>query len=234
MQIYWTKIHEIIEETPEVKTYMLDCPQDFTWEDGAFTHFALEGFNAGDKPNRGLVRHMSISTLPMENRIGITTRIKEQCSEFKAKLRNLSVGDDVAFFKTHCNVPLRRENKNVYLLSSGVGLATFKPLVQGYFNDSNNVLHVHSLNIDSTKDYLFTDVFASAAGKKFTSQFVDNRKDYYREVENFAADKDGLFYLVGSDEFLVQNIEVLLKKGITPEQIMLDKREGQRAEFLTV
>lgn len=234
MQIYWTKINKIIDEVPEIKTYMLDCPKDFTWEDGSFTHFALEGFNAGDKPNRALVRHMSISTLPHESSIGITTRIKEQCSEFKATLRNLGVGSDVAFFKTHCNVPLRREGKNVYLLSSGVGLATFRPLVLGYFECADNVNHVYSLNIDSSKDFLFSDIFKPAPDKQFTSQFVDNRKDYYEEVKSFATDRDGLFYVVGSDEFLEQNIEVLLEQGIKSEQIMLDKREEQRAAFLSV
>src|SRR5699024_6455624 len=171
-------------------------------------HFALKGFNAGDKPNRSLVRHMSISTLPYENSIGITTRIREQCSEFKSNLRNLEVGNEVALFKTHSNVPLKREDKNVYLLSSGVGLATFRPLVLDYFEHADNVNHIHSLNIDSSKDFLFTNIFESASDKKFTSQFVDNRKDYYAEVENLATDKEGFFYVVGSDEFLVQNIEV--------------------------
>ena len=233
MQIYWTKINKIIEETPEVKTYLLDCPEDFTWEEGSHTHFALEGFNAGEKPNRGLIRHMSISTLPHENSIGITTRIREQCSEFKAILRNLEVGNEVAIFKTHSNVPLKREDKNVYLLSSGVGLATFRPLVLDYFERADNVNQIHSLNIDSSKDFLFTNIFESAPDKKFTSQFVDNRKDYYEEVKNLAADKDGLFYVVGSDEFLVQNIEVLREQGIKPEQIMLDKHEQQLPEFLS-
>lgn len=232
-KIYWTKINKILEETPEVRTYMLDCPDDFTWEEGSFTHFALEGFNAADKPNRNLVRHMSISTLPHENSIGITTRIREQCSEFKSVLRSLEVGSQVALFKTFCNVPLRREGKNVYLLSSGVGLATFRPLVLDYFERADKIDHMHSLNIDSSKDYLFTDIFETAAEKKFTSQFVDNRKDYYEEVENLAADKEGIFYIVGSDEFLVQNIEVLREQGITPEQIMLDKREQQLPEFLS-
>lgn len=233
MQIYWTKINKIIEETPEVKTYLLDRPEDFTWEEGSHTHFALKGFNAGDKPNRSLIRHMSISTLPHENSIGITTRIKEQCSEFKTFLRNHKVGDEVALFKTHSNVPLKREDKNVYLLSSGVGLATFRPLVLDYFERADNVNQIHSLNIDSSKDFLFTNVFKSATDKKFTSQFVDNRKDYYEEVKKLAADKDGLFYVVGSDEFLVQNIEVLRKQGIKPEQIMLDKHEHKLAEFLS-
>lgn len=231
MQIYWTKINKIIEETPEVKTYLLDCPEDYTWEEGAHIHFALEGFNAGDKPNRSLIRHMSISTLPNEDSIGITTRIKEQCSEFKAILRNLEVGSKVAIFKTHSNVPLKREDKNVYLLSSGVGLATFRPLVLDYFERADNVNQIHSLNIDSSGDFLFPTIFESAPDKKFTSQFIDNRKDYYEEVKNIAADKDGLFYVVGSDEFLVQNIEVLRAQGIKPEQIMLDKYEQQLTAF---
>jgi len=234
MQIYWTKINKIIEETSEVKTYLLDCPKDFTWEEGSHTHFALEGFNAGDKPNRGLIRHMSISTLSHENSIGITTRIREQCSEFKMILRNLEVGNEVAIFKTHSNVPLKRENKNVYLLSSGVGLATFRPLVLDYFERADNVNQIHSLNIDSSKDFLFSTIFESAPDKNFTSQFVDNRKDYYEEVKNLAADKNGLFYVVGSDEFLVQNIKVLREQGIKPEQIMLDKREQALSEFLSI
>lgn len=234
MQIYWTKINKIIEETPEVKTYMLDCPEGFTWEEGAHLHMALEGFNAGDKPNRGLIRHMSIATLPHENSIGITTRIREQCSEFKAILRSFDIGDKVALFKTRSNVPLKREDKNVYLLSSGVGLATFRPLVLDYFERADNVNKIHSLNVDSSGDFLFPDIFASTPDKKFTSQFVDNRKDYYEEVKNLAADKNGLFYIVGSDEFLVQNIEVLREQGIEVEQIMLDKHERQKTEFLSV
>src|SRR5699024_770734 len=201
MQIYWTTINKIISETSEIKTYMLDRPEGFTWEEGAHTHFALEGFNAEEKPNRSLIRHMSISTLPHENSIGITTRIREQCSEFKTFLRNLEAGDEVAIFKTHSNVPLKREDRNVYLLSSGVGLATFRPLVLEYFECAGNVNKVHSLNIDSSRDFIFTDIFESAPDKQFTSQFVDNRKDYYEAVKNLTSDMDGLFYVVGSDEF---------------------------------
>lgn len=234
MQIYWVRINKIVDETAEVKTYHLDRPEGFTWEEGAHTHLGLKGFNAGEKPNRSLVRHMSISTLPHENTIGITTRIREKCSEFKAILKTLKVGDEVAIFKTHSNVPLKRENKNIYLLSAGVGLATFRPLVLDYLKNQNNIKKVHSLNIDSSKEFLFTDIFSSDSDKNFTSQFVDNRKDFYDEVINLANDKDGLFYIVGSDEFLKQNIELLIENGINPEQIMLDKRPKQLPEFLPI
>src|SRR5699024_5880479 len=137
--IYATKLNEIGEEAPEIKTYMPACPEGFTREAGAHTHFAFDGFQAGDKPNRSLVRHMAISTVPHQKTLGITTRIKEECSEFKNILRNLEIGHEVALFKTYSNVPLKREDKNVYLLSSGVGLATFRPLVVDYFKRTDNV-----------------------------------------------------------------------------------------------
>src|SRR5690625_4744190 len=234
MKIHWIKINKIIDETPEIKTYILDCPKDFIWEEGAHTHLALEGFNAGDKPNRDLIRHMSISTLPHENSIGITTRIKEDCSIFKKVLRKHKVGDEVALFKTHSNVPLKREGRSVYLLSAGVGLATFRPLALEYFADVTDIKKLHSLNIDSTREYLFTDIFITNHDRNFTSEFVDNRQDYYDKVKNLTTDQDGLFYIVGSDEFIKENINLLFEQGIQPEQIMLDKRQGQLADFLPI
>ncbi|MFK3937509.1 dihydropteridine reductase [Alkalihalobacillus sp. NPDC078783] len=232
MRIYWTKINQIVEETPEIKTYFLDCPEGFTWEEGSHTHFALKGFNVGDKPNRSLIRHMSISTLPSEKTIGITTRIKEECSEFKAILRELAVGDEVAIFKTHSNVPLKREGRNVYLLSSGVGLATFRPLVLDYLERADNVNQIHSLNIDSSKNFLFPSIFTSATAKNFTAQFVSSRKEYYTHVKKLTTDKQGIFYIIGSNDFLIENITMLHEQGIKSKQIILDKHEQQLAEFL--
>ena len=234
MQIYWTKISRIIEENSEIKTYLLECPKDFIWEEGSHTHFALKGFNAGDKPNRNLIRHMSISTLPNENSIGITTRIKEECSEFKQALGKLSIGSEVAIFKTHSNVPLKRVGKKIYLLSSGVGLATFRPLVLTYLERMDGVDHIHSLNIDSSKSYLFEDTFQNTSDGKMTVEFVDNRERYYDEVKNLSLDKEALFYIVGSDEFLKENIKILNDQGVNCNQMMLDKREGQLPDFISI
>ena len=232
VKIYWTKIKGVVEESPETKTYILECPEGFTWEEGAHTHLALEGFNAGEKPDRSLIRHMSICTLPDEKSIGITTRVREELSEFKERLDALGIGGQVALFKTHSNVPLKREDKPVYLLSSGVGIATFRPLVLDYLNNSDMVNKIHSLNIDSSKNYLFPDLFAPEGLNGLTSEFVDDRSDYYGRVKQLAEDKEGLFYVVGSDEFLSENIAILRNEGINPEQIMLDKHEQSRQALL--
>lgn len=231
MQIYWSKLIDVITESPEVKTFVFECPEDYTWEEGSHIHLAFEGFNAGEKPDRSLIRHMSISTLKDENTIGITTRIRQDASKFKQILNEMPIGSEAAIFKTHTNVPLKREGKNIYMLSSGVGLATFRPLALDYLNNSENVAKIHSLNIDSSKNYLFTNIFESSADKNLTAHFVGSRSEYYEEAAKLTEDKDGLFYVVGSDEFLRQNIELLLKQGIPNHQIMLDKHEGQREKF---
>ncbi|TCI46145.1 dihydropteridine reductase [Exiguobacterium sp. SH3S2] len=231
MQIYWTPILKIVNEAPDTYTFQLELPDGFTWDEGAHTHFALEGFNKEDRPNRSLIRHMSISTLPREGVIGITTRVKRECSEFKSILRGMKIGEQVAIFKTHSNVPLQRDGKNVYLLSAGVGLATFRPIVLEYLENGEGVSHLHSLNVDTSANYLFNDVFTSSNG--FTAEFVANRSDYYAAVEMLATDQDGLYYIVGSDDFLHQTIDVLRRSGIMPEQIVLDKHDFQLDEFFT-
>lgn len=230
MHIHWTTINQIIEETPETFTYMLNCPEGFTWDEGAHTHLALKGFNSGEKPNKSLVRHMSISTLPGEKSIGMTTRIKENCSEFKKQLRCLNVGDAVALFKTHTNIPLKRENKAIYLLSCGVGLAAFRPLILKYLIDPDGIEKVHSLPIDSSRHYLFSDDFESSSENQLSVQYVDDRKTYYRELKKVSMDKAAYFYIVGSDDFLHETIAHLRAQGVQVNQMILDK-PGKKSEY---
>ncbi|TCI52855.1 FAD-dependent oxidoreductase [Exiguobacterium sp. SH5S13] len=231
MQIYWTPILKIVNEAPDTYTFQLELPDGFTWDEGAHTHFALEGFNKEDRPNRSLIRHMSISTLPREGVIGITTRVKPECSTFKSILRDMEIGEQVAIFKTHSNVPLKRAGKNVYLLSAGVGLATFRPIVLEYLENGEGVSHLHSLNVDSSANYLFEDVFTST--DTFTADFVDSRGRYHETVKTLAEDMDGLYYVVGSDDFLRETIATLCERGISREQIVLDKHDFQLDEFFT-
>ncbi|WP_245672013.1 dihydropteridine reductase [Caryophanon latum] len=231
-RIDWAKINKIVEETPEVKTFLIDVPEDFTWEEGAHTHFALKGFNEGEGPNRELIRHMSISTLPNEGAIGITTRIKELCSEFKSILKTIEIGTEVALFKTHSNMPLKEEGKNIYFLTAGVGIATVRPLALKYLQNDTNVPSIHSLNVDSSAQYVFTDVFTTNEEKNFTAQYVNSRDAFYAEVTRLVqADKDGIYYIVGSNDFLKENIALLREHGVETSQMMIDKRASFLEEF---
>ena len=232
MQIYWTTLVDVIDEATDTKTFYLDLPEGFTWEEGAHTHLALEGFNSGEKPDKGLVRHMSIATLPEENTIGITTRLRAERSRYKTHLAELKSGSSVALFKTHTNIPLKREDRPIYLLSCGVGIASFRPLILQYLNDSNEIDSLHSLNVDSSGEHLFSGLFEQESDPSLTAQYVTDRPAYYQEVNKLAEDTHALFYIVGSDDFLRETIATLRERGISDEQITIDKYERFRSDFL--
>jgi ferredoxin--NADP+ reductase len=129
-------------------------------------------------------------------------------------------------------MPLKREHRPIYLLSSGVGIATFRPLLLDYLKDDSGVASIHSLNVDSTGDFLFGDIFQSDKAKGISVESVTSRKAYYDALSLLALDKTAFFYIVGSDEFLTENISVLQKAGIWNERIVLDKHDFQLEKFL--
>ena len=88
------------------------------------------------------------------------------------------------------------------------------------------------MNISAQTDTLFQSIFTSQAAKNFDVTVVNQRADYYAGVQDFAKDQDGLFYIVGSDEFLEQNIAILREAGIPVEQIIIDKHQMKRDLFL--
>ncbi len=175
---------------------------------------------------------MSIDSLPNEGHIAITTRIKETCSRYKQVLRTLNIGDEVALFGTSSNLPLQRNNKKLFLFSSGVGIATLRPLLLDYLADQRDIKAVHSLNVDSANDRLFANLFQTNPEKSLTAAYVNDRATYYRQAQSLAGDTEALYYLVGSDDFLRQNIDLLRHSGVESSQIMIDKHEFRQGDFL--
>ncbi|MFV0342523.1 MAG: hypothetical protein ACK5JH_06460 [Anaerocolumna sp.] len=228
---YRVKIIKIKEESKGTVTYLLEKPRDFTWLAGAHTHIGLVGFDAGEKPNKDLVRHMSIMTLPEENCIGFTTKFTAEPSEFKERLGKLGVGDEIIIFKIGCRMALRREYKKIVLLSMGVGIATMRPLVLDYKKNGSGIKSLVSINVNSTKDYLYKDELDGMMDDSYCNFWVDSRKTFYEELEKASTEGDGIYYLVGSYEFLLEVIAFLGKKGIEQDSIVIDKPEIQLPHY---
>ena len=127
---------------------------------------------------------------------------------------------------------MKREDRPIYLLSCGVGIASFRPLILQYLNDSNGIDSLHSLNIDSSGEQLFSSLFEQESDPSLTAQYVTDRPAYYEEVNRLAVDTNAFFYIVGSDDFLRETIATLRECGISGEQITIDKHERFRSDFL--
>ncbi len=228
---YKLKITDIIEEAPGTKTYLLEKPADFTWIEGAHTHIALPGFDEGEMPNKNMVRHMSIITLPQENKIGFTTRILVAPSEFKEKLSKLCPGDELILFKIGSRMSLRREGRPIVLLSMGVGIATMRPLIHGFVQDKTGIPGLTNINVNSSKAFIYKTELERLDNSCYQNHWLNSRSKFYEELDRVSEQSDAIYYIVGSDEFIKEVIKFLRSKKIEDSSILIDKKEEQLANY---
>jgi ferredoxin-NADP reductase len=217
------KIIDIIDEAKGTKTYLLEKPENYTWVEGSHTHIGLVGFDEGEKPNKDLVRHMSIMTLPTEEKIGFTTRAQENPSEFKYKLSQLSVGDEVVIFKLGSRMELRRCNRPIVLLSMGVGIATMRPLILAYINDLSNIPSLFHVNVDASGD-IYRNELDKYENEQYKNYWLDSRINFYETLNQLTETQNAIYYIVGNDLFIKDIIQKLRARNVDDVDIILDKK----------
>ena len=231
MEKYKLKVIDIVEEAAGIKSYYFEKPSELDWSEGAHVHIGHIGYDVGELPNKAWVRHMSITTLPSENKLGITTRVPGSCSEFKQKLSELTIGDEAIFFKFGSRMDLRRVNRPLILLSMGVGMATIRPMLLAYIKDSSDIPSLINVNVNSTEEHLFRNELEQQTTHNLNNYWLNSRQDFYKLRDQLSEKKNSFFYIVGSDEFMRENIRFLMGKGVRNEDIILDRKEEKRREY---
>lgn len=219
------KIIDIVNEGNDTKTFYLEKPNDFNWEEGSHTHIALNNYEVEEVVNKSLVRHMSIMTLAQENKIGFTTRFPLQKSEYKTLLSDYQIGDEINLFKIGSRMKLKRENKRIVLLSMGVGIATMRPLILAYHQDQTGIPELVHINVDSSTS-IYKNEIESCLSDQFINYWTNSRVEYFQKLTEIINQTNTLYYIVGSDTFLRTNIQKLKSTGVNVEDIVIDKKDG--------
>lgn len=231
MEKYRLKIVDIVEEAIGTKSYYFDKPIDVTWLEGAHVHIGHVGFDEGELPNKALVRHMSITTLPSENKLGITTKVPGSNSQFKLRLSELKIGDEAIFFKFGSRMYLRRVNRPLILLSMGVGMATLRPVLLTFQKDSSNITSIANVNVNSTGEFLFRDELDLCSSDTCINYWLRSRHDFIDQLSELSDKDDAMYYIVGSDDFMKDNIKFLSNRGVRNEDILLDRKEEKLKDY---
>ncbi|WP_270568087.1 FAD-dependent oxidoreductase [Clostridium beijerinckii] len=232
MEKYTLKIIDIIDETDNTKTYFFEKPENLTWEPGSHTHIAHIGFDIGDQPRKEWVRHMSIITLPEENKIAITTRVPGSKSVFKNKLAELKIGDEVVFFKIGSRMGLRRINRPIILISMGVGIATMRPLILSFINDKTKIPYLSNINIDSSDKFVFKNQLDKLVDENYKNYWVNSRKEFYEILNKLMKAEDTIYYVVGSDAFIKDIVQRLRLNNVKIDDIVIDRKDEKKQKFL--
>lgn len=238
MEYYEVKILDIIPVSHDVFTYILEKPDDLKWDPGAHMHVGLPGFQNCDPTDKELVRHMSIVTTPQQSCIGFTTRIPEVCSRFKRQLSKMEEGDTLTIFKIHSILKLQEEGIPMVFLSMGIGMTSFYQMILHY-QSRKGQKSLTSVHVARPAEHLYRDEIEANPLDGIMLLWPDNRGQFYDEVEklivkdqNQSQDNGNcIYYIVGSDDFLTDMIDLLIRTGIQASHILIDKKEEKRIPF---
>lgn len=224
--IFAVKIIDIIDEGDERVSLYFDIPEGFVWDPGAHISLALDGYNKKDSVNKEYVRKFSIQTLMHEGRIGVTTRLDSSDSIYKEKVSSLKLGDYCYIIEAGCRMNLRREDKDIVLISMGVGMATMRPLVHAFEECSDGIRSLTNICVNKTDNMLYKSEFDSMSDL-CDSHCCHNREELKLDLEDICKDnKDKIFYLVGSKEFVENMVSQLRGHNVSKDNIMIDKKTG--------
>ncbi len=232
MEKYKVKILEIKDTAQGTKTYYLEKPEGLHWDEGAHTHLAHIGFDQGEAPDKTLVRHMSICTVPREGIVGFTTRVPGSGSPFKLRLSELQVGDELVLFKVGSRMKLKRDGNQSIMLSMGVGIATMRPMIHAFLESSEGISKLININVDRSEDFVYKSELEPLETEVYVNHWVRSRKEFYQVLDNVSELSEGNFYLVGSDAFIVDVGNYLMEKGVPTSAIAIDKKDDKIAELL--
>lgn len=230
-------IAQVTRLSRELFEYRLVPARALSWIPGTHLHVGLPGFDADEKPNKELVHHLSVVSIPDDQQVVVVTRIPEDSdrrSLFKQTLAQLSAGDQVTLFK-FANVLYLEDDTRMIFVTQGVGLAPAVPLMRINKGWPHPGCEVRSLHISKAGDHIYQAEVESYVGADhafWTESREALAQRLIKEIEQAAADGVRAVYLpIGSKAFLQTQIELLRAQGVQDECILLDKKASKREDF---
>lgn len=227
---------ESVIEAKDTVTLKFKIPDGFSWTPGMHFHLAMSNFAKGGKPDKSMVRSFSVMSLMEEGYLGLTTRITNTPSKYKKQLLTLKPSDKMLMFKTGNRMELRRENRPIVLISMGVGLATFRPLIKSFEKDRTGITNVISLNIDSSLEYVYKEEIEKITIDELVNIYCKSRKDLYNEIDKVldreVSSDTPIYYIVGSDNFLKSISSYLMRKDVDVKDLVIDKNDKGISEII--
>lgn len=207
------RILAIIYESTSVRTFVLEKPSAWIWMEGAHARLGVMIEGRLDQ------RTMSVSSLPEDGVITMTTRRYASVSPYKAALWEKRVGETLWVSIPRSRFSLPRENRPVLLLAMGVGMATLVPIVRAYQSDARGVEGLRLISVDREVNLL-----APLDLRDVTHVHTMNRVAFVKALDQELTSTKPIVMVVGSDRFVESIVRTLKARGMSLSDLRLDKK----------
>ena len=220
------------EEMKEYKIKLIETIQfgnyyvfDFEKPEGLnFTEGQYGIFMHVDKQIEGRkMRAFSMASSMNEGYLRIATRIIEEPSDFKLKMKELKIGEVMSYTGPTGKFTLEESSSAVFI-AGGIGITPIRGLLNGILYNKIDI-DVSLIYSENDGVYPFKQELDTIKMKSYYQTTPSETIDVVKQVANEKGN-DGYYYISGSPGFVngIQNL--LLDEGIFKEQIKFDLFSG--------
>ncbi|WP_411551504.1 FAD-dependent oxidoreductase [Paenibacillus lautus] len=207
------------KESEDAYTFSFEKGPDVSWKAGQYGLFSIT-----HKTMKNATKPFSISSVPSENVVNITTRIGDNPSEFKKAMLELKPGMHMKMSGPVGSFHLDPESPSL-LIAAGIGMTPFRSILKQTAAGKGELKPIQLLYLDSKKSYLFKDELdAIASHPSIQVSYLDSRTDLDLEIDKFIAQHKGRGkYLVAGPKSMVESVAAYLQsKDVSKQNIKKD------------
>lgn len=207
------------KESEDAYTFSFEKGPDLSWKAGQYGLFSIT-----HKTMKNATKPFSISSVPSENVVNITTRIGDNPSEFKKAMLELKPGMHMKMSGPVGSFHLDPESPSL-LIAAGIGMTPFRSILKQTAAGRGELKPIQLLYLDSKKSYLFKDELdAIASHPSIQVSYLDSRTDLDLEIDQFIAQHKGRGkYLVAGPKSMVESVAAYLQsKDVSKQNIKKD------------
>lgn len=207
------------KEFSDKYSFSFESKSPLSWKAGQHGLFNFKG----EKLNRGNSRMYSVASSPYEKIITIGTKIGENPSEFKAKLKSMEIGESIFLRGPFGGFFISNDNKSIAMIAGGIGITPMRAILKDLeYKDRKG--KVKLFYIDSKREYVFKDELDKISNNnpKMNIIYLKDRKDLEENILDYIKKhKNNSLYFISGNPNMVKEIRIKLKdNGIKRKNII--------------
>lgn len=209
------------KEIDNVFTYLFKPQEPIEWQAGQYINYTLDGIAPSQAE-----RLFTIASAPYEKHLQVTTIAGP--SEFKQKLRELKVGDEVEIDQLGGDFVYQDNGRDKLYLAGGIGITPFRSIVldRAHQKLPNNALLLYA-GRPGHRPFLDEFEAIEKADKTFKKIDYEDKRLSADEIMSVVPDtKDRTVYIAGPQPFVEGLGQELADAGVPKKQIKFDWFDG--------
>lgn len=219
---YTVTIREIEVLTHDVKRYVVDKPEGYTFEPGQATEAAInkEGLKEDGRP-------FTFTSLPEDHHLEFVIKSYPSHDGVTDKLDELEVGDELIIGDSWGAIHYKGPG---WFIAGGAGVTPFIAILKKLAKDGNLADNHLLFSNKTSKDVILEDQFRSWLGDHFISTLTQEKKEGHLDkmideslLKELIKDTNVNFYVCGPNK-MVEDISAQLERlGADPDGIVFEE-----------